>query len=185
MSPVSPTSAAVVLAAALIAAVTDVWKFKVYNALTLPLLVSGLLVRAGGGWAELSDGLLGALFGFGVLIVFYVLGGMGAGDVKFLAGLGAWLGMPATYHVFVAGTLMAGGYALALVLLRGRPRETWARLQVVWHHLLTLSRHLSGDDRVEAEADRPGRRHRLVPYAAMTALGLAATLAWGWAKAAS
>src|SRR4051812_45954857 len=82
------TAFSVVLCAALIAAVTDVWKFKVHNALTLPLLLSGLVYHAVvGGMDGFSDSLLGALFGFGVLIVFYAMGGMGAGDVKFMAGI--------------------------------------------------------------------------------------------------
>ena len=38
-----PPPVYVVLAASVLAALTDVWKFKVHNYLTLPLLVSGLL----------------------------------------------------------------------------------------------------------------------------------------------
>jgi len=76
----------VVLVAAFVAAATDIWKFKVYNVLTLPLLVSGLLYHAFR--AELADSLLGVLFGFAALIVLYIIGGMGAGDVKHGSGGG-------------------------------------------------------------------------------------------------
>jgi len=55
----------IVLLAAFVAAVTDIWKFKVYNALTLPLLVSGLLYH--GFRAELTDSLVGIMFGFAAL----------------------------------------------------------------------------------------------------------------------
>ena len=40
-------------------------------------------------WPGLTDGLLGMVLGFGLLVLFYVKGGMGAGDVKALAALGA------------------------------------------------------------------------------------------------
>ena len=44
------------------------------------------------GLSGLGDGFLGMLLGFACLILPYLWGGMGAGDVKALAALGAWLG---------------------------------------------------------------------------------------------
>src|SRR5262249_6687453 len=111
------TPIVVVLAAALIAAATDIWKFKVYNALTLPLLLSGLLYH--GLRSELLDSLVGVLFGFAALVLLYVIGGMGAGDVKLMAAIGAWLGMPFTFYVFIASSLAAGAYALLLMAVSG------------------------------------------------------------------
>src|SRR5207248_19483 len=97
-----PVAITVVLTASAVAAVTDVWKFKVYNALTLPLVLSGLLYHAVvGGWAGLLGSLLGCLFGFAILFAFFLMGGMGAGDVKLMAAIGAWLGVPATFAVFL------------------------------------------------------------------------------------
>src|SRR5438045_221996 len=76
---------AVVWIAALAAAVLDGWKFKIYTAVTLPLLASGLLYHGVlGGPTEFAGSLLGLVFGFGILIGFYVMGGMGAGDVKLM-----------------------------------------------------------------------------------------------------
>ncbi len=167
---------AVVLAAVLIAAATDVWKFKVYNALTLPLLASGVLYHAFR--SELGDSLLGVLFGFGALIVFYILGGMGAGDVKLMAAVGAWLGMPLTYYVFVASSLAAGLFALGLVVLNGRLRETIVNFQIIWLRIAAVARYLGSDDKVELEVRRSDRRDRIVPFAAMVAIGLVTTLLW-------
>jgi len=166
----------VVLVAALIAAATDVWKFRVYNALTLPLLASGLLYHGFRG--EIADSLLGVLFGFAALIVLYIVGGMGAGDVKLMAAVGAWLGMPMTFYVFIASSLAAGVYAIGLIVWTGRVSETVVNLQLMWLRLASVGRYLGGEDRVESEVQRDDRRRRIIPFAAMVAIGLIATLLW-------
>jgi len=175
----NPVPIAVVLTAALIAAVTDVWKFKVYNLLTFPLLVSGLLYHAiHGGGPGLSGSLLGALVGFGLMILLYAMGGMGAGDVKFVTALGAWLGLPLTLYVVMAGCIAAGVYAAVLLVTAASLRETLLNIQILWLRLACLGRHLGAEDRVEAEVQRTDRRRRLIPFSAMIALGLIATVVW-------
>jgi len=166
----------VVLVAALVAAATDIWKFKVYNVLTLPLLVSGLLYHAFR--AELADSLLGVLFGFAALIVLYIIGGMGAGDVKLMAAVGAWLGMPLTFYVFIASSLAAGVYSIGLVVWTGQVGETAVNLQILWLRLASVGRYLGSEDKVESEVRRSDRRKRIIPFAAMVAIGLVATLIW-------
>jgi prepilin peptidase CpaA len=178
---VFPIPICVVLAAVLVTAVTDLWKFKIHNVLTLPLLASGLLYHAvAEGTPGFAASLLGALFGFGLLIVLYILGGMGAGDVKLMAGVGAWLGLPLTFYVFLASSLAAGVYALVIILAYRRTGETWVNLQIAWHRLAALGRYLGAEDRVETEVARPDRRGRIIPFAAMMALGILGLLAWMW-----
>jgi len=69
------------------------------DSLTLPLLWLGLLFNLGGVFASLPDAIIGAMAGYGVLWAVYWLfklatgkDGMGFGDFKLLAALGAWLG---------------------------------------------------------------------------------------------
>ena len=152
----------------LVAAATDLWRFKVYNLLTLPTLTLGLVVAAThGGWPGLQASLLGAGFGFGILLALHALGGVGAGDVKLLAALGAWLGLIWTVHVFIASALAAGVYAVVLVLVQR------GVLGVVIEFLLA-----SGPADLAAEVQRPDRRRRLVPFAAMTCVGFFVVLGW-------
>jgi prepilin peptidase CpaA len=179
VSVLAPFPAIVVLVATLIAAIFDVWKYKVYNALTLPLLLSGLLYHgAFGGWAGLADSGLGMLFGFAVLLLFYSMGGMGAGDVKLMAAIGAWLGMPLTFYVFIASALAGGVYAVSLLVLAGGIQEAVINMHILWLRMRAFSRHLGSDDRVEFEVKRDDRRKRLIPFAAMVAIGVVSTYLW-------
>jgi prepilin peptidase CpaA len=171
----------VVVLAVIVTAATDVWKFKVHNLLTVPLLASGLIYHSiVGGAAGFTLSLLGALCGFGLLIALYLKGGMGAGDVKLMAGVGAWMGAGLTFYVFIASSLAAGVYALLVIVLYGRTGEIWIHLKIAWYRISAVGRHLGAEDCVETEVIREDRRGRIIPFAAMIAFGVLATLAWQW-----
>jgi prepilin peptidase CpaA len=176
-----PFPSAVIVATASVAAVTDLWKFKVYNALTVPVLLSGLVYHGiVGGWSGLGLSLLGMLCGFGVLFFFFLLGGYGGGDVKLLAATGAWLGAEATLYIFLASSIAAAIYALALVVYYGKLGEVWLRFKIIGHRFLAMGRHLSTDDGLCVEENRIDRR-RAVPFAAMMCIGVIVTLVIWWA----
>lgn len=174
--------ALVVLAASCLAAVTDVWRFKVYNALTFPLLGSGLIYHAVvGGTIGLSESFTGLLFGFGVLLIPYMLGAMGAGDVKFVAAVGAWLGLEPMVSILVIGCLATGLYALGVMVYHGGYRQAWVNLQLAFMRVALIGKHFGADDDVEtvqAMAKHDDRRQRLVPFSAMITVGVIATYVW-------
>jgi Flp pilus assembly protein protease CpaA len=165
--------------ATLAASATDLWKFKVYNALTFPTLALGLAASAWlGGWDGLFASLLGAGLGLGLLVIFFAAGGVGAGDVKLLMAVGAWLGPFLTYQVFVASAFAAGLYAVVLVLTRGGPMALVTEVVLIGTSLGRLGSTTRTPVSIEAEVRRPDRRRRLVPFAAMTCVGFFATMAW-------
>ena len=104
-----------------IAAVTDVRRGIIPNAVTLPLLALGAMVHGiaagpvGLGWA-----LVGALVTGLVPYLAFRAGGMGGGDVKLFAGLGAVLGAAAGLEVVFAATVVAAVQALVMLAVRGR-----------------------------------------------------------------
>ncbi|MCH8039719.1 MAG: prepilin peptidase [Nitrospinae bacterium] len=107
-------------AVVLLAAVTDLRWHKIPNALTLPTMVVGMLGHT------LADGLGGFLFSFGglvlglgVLLGFYALGGMAAGDVKLLGAVGAILGPVEVFLVFLMTAVLGGLYALGVMVHQG------------------------------------------------------------------
>ena len=62
---------------------------------------------------------VGAALGFALLIGPYAVGGVGAGDVKALMALGAWLGPPTTLGAAVWALIAAGAFGLLLLAFRG------------------------------------------------------------------
>ena len=165
--------------ATLVASATDLWKFKIYNVLTIPMLLTGLCVSTAlGGWTGLGSSLLGAGLGFGLLVVFFAVGGVGPGDVKLLTAVGAWLGPFLTFQVFVAMAIFGGLYAVAIVLRREGVLGLAVELIEAQDRVFRPGSWKRPASEIEDEVKRPDRRRRLVPYAAMTCLGFFATMAW-------
>src|SRR5262249_25892211 len=124
--------------------------------------------------------LVGAIFGFTVLGVLYCMGGMGGGDVKLLAAIGAWLLLPVTFWLLVASALAAGAYALIVIVPFGRFNQTWVTLRIIYYRVTAVARHLGADDNVEMAVGQNDRRTRVIPFAAMVAVGLFTLLAIAW-----
>jgi prepilin peptidase CpaA len=108
-------------AVASLAAVLDVRWRRIPNWLTLTALVAGLLIqvlRAG------PDGILvglgGAALGMGVLLPFYMIHTVGAGDVKLLGALGALVGPQALVSIAIYGALVGGAISIVMLGRRGR-----------------------------------------------------------------
>src|SRR6185437_14183974 len=108
-----------VVAFTLCAAAIDVRTRKIPNWLTVPFCVAGiafnLIWRQ---WAGLQDSLLGFAAGFAIMFVLLLIGGGGAGDLKLMAALGAWLGPRQIVLVFLLSTLVV--MVMSAFILAGR-----------------------------------------------------------------
>jgi len=73
----------------IVAAVIDGFELRVPNWITFPFILSGWGYSFGAyGWEGLLWSLGGTLLGMSILMLFYAIGGMGAGDVKLMGGVG-------------------------------------------------------------------------------------------------
>ncbi len=113
-----------VLTLALVATVTDLLYNKIYNWLTLPGIVLGLMAGAYfHGWM----GLLHSFLGVGAALLLYgwmfAIRVMGAGDVKLLMAMGALGGGIFVIDVAIFGILVGGVMALGILIFKGRIRE--------------------------------------------------------------
>jgi prepilin peptidase CpaA len=165
----------VVAVAAWIAVIAATWDLKwrrIPNTLTMPAVISGIALHSvQSGREGLVSSLLGMAIGGGLLLVFYIFGGMGAGDVKLMAGIGALTGyrlvLPVLFLIGVAGGIMAVGKLAA----RFADRQRIKRAE------LTDSAAGANLGQV-AERDRPGGglMKETMPYGVAIAAGTLASL---------
>jgi prepilin peptidase CpaA len=110
----------------LAAAIEDIFHRRISNWIPLTAFAAGLCALAfERGWHGILSALAGACGGFIVFFVFYWLGGMGGGDVKLMAGLGAVVGM----ERLMAATLwtaVCGGLLAAVCVAVSMLRKAWA-----------------------------------------------------------
>ncbi|WP_246943558.1 A24 family peptidase [Bacillus pinisoli] len=103
----------------LICLITDLKNRKIYNNVIFPsLLLTFILHFIFDGWSGLGFSLLGFIVGFSILLIPYFLGGMGAGDVKLLALIGAIKGMQFVLITSVYMALLGGVIALFVLFFR-------------------------------------------------------------------
>jgi len=117
--PTVPAWAATAVAATTVLAVdADFRSRTIPNRLTLTALLAALVCHSlTGGPQGFAAAASGALAGGGILLVGWLLGWMGAGDVKLMAAVGAWLGWPASLTATLAA-LLAGGVIALMVAAR-------------------------------------------------------------------
>jgi len=111
-----------------IASLIDIRSFRIPNWLTYSTLAVGIsyftIVR---GYEGLLFSLAGAAAGFALLILPYIIGGAGAGDVKLMGVVGSFLGAQGVVMVFLISCILAGIYALILISSKGTLIDTLKR----------------------------------------------------------
>lgn len=163
----------VVSIVSLLACVTDLKSFRIPNYITAPLAASGIVFHGVFyGSAGLQNSIFGLLFGFFSLMLLYLIGGMGAGDVKLLAAVGAWLGVPTIVYVFIVAAVTGSLYSFALLVAQGRLTSAVTTVRVVFRQLVVVGKHLGSEERIESVVKREDRHKRLVPFAVMIAIGV-------------
>jgi len=155
----------------LAACLTDLRWRRIPNVLTLGSAAAALLVHgAMGGTAGLGRAAAGWAVGLVLFLPIFALRGIGGGDVKLLAALGAWIGpMPAVW--LALWTALAGGvFAVVVAGMRGytgqAARNVWGMLS--YWRVMGLQPHPG----VTLESS-PGPR---LPYSLPIAAGLGLTL---------
>jgi len=118
-----------------IACVSDLRTRRIPNVLTLSAAVGALLFHLiTGGWSAAGWSLAGLALGALLFLPMFALRGMGAGDVKLLAAVGAWLG-PGQVAIVALATSIAGGIlALIVALSYGYLRKALSNLALLLTH---------------------------------------------------
>jgi prepilin peptidase CpaA len=144
------------------ACIDDLSRRQISNWIPCSAFAGGVILQSvQHGWRGCGSALLGAVAGAGVFLVFYLLGGMGGGDVKLMAGFGALLGVK---QLLVAALWTAGcGGVMALAVIATRAiRNLW----------VSKTRARAGHPDAEPVAVPPDRRTDSIPYAPAIAAGV-------------
>jgi prepilin peptidase CpaA len=152
---------------------TDTLRSRIPNWAVTGLIIAGfglqIVLKGTSGFISAGEGLL---LGLLLLLGPYIMGGMGAGDVKALAALGSLLGPADTLQVFLYAGLFGGAMALMHYAMAGRLLEKIRKWGIALLLFSTTRKtiHLPQPDIVEKLR---------YPYAAAFAFGYYGYLAWG------
>lgn len=159
----------------IVAAAIDGWKLKVPNWITLPLVVGGWVYSTVCfGWEGLAWSTGGTVVGLGLLMPAYAIGGMGAGDVKLLAGVGAWIWGTDTLYAFCVSAIVGGIIAVAMVLCRRDWHHHWYQFWAITNEILEVR----DPEALSATAAQRKSAMLLLPYGIPIAIGSIAYFLW-------
>jgi len=147
----------------------DARDHRIPNPLCLGLILSGLGMHAAlHGWAGVSHSLGGAATGFGLLFVLWLMHAMGAGDVKYMAGVGAWLGPQMTIGAVIVGVLFGGLISVGIIVYQ----RAWSRVATNMGLLLVkLTSVRTAFGEFASARQLSGHGKAAVPYAIPLTLG--------------
>jgi prepilin peptidase CpaA len=136
------------------AIVDDLARRRIANWIPAFAFLAGVTLQSvQNGWRGAGSALLGTATGAAVFLIFYLLGGMGGGDVKLMAGFGAVLGAKQLLEAAL-WTAGCGGVMALLVISAGYLRQ--------------LLKKRTG----EVVAEKSTRRADSIPYAPAIAAGV-------------
>lgn len=166
----------VLLCTVLAAGLYDLRCRRIPNWLNLSAMSLGLAVNL---LLFAGHGVVVALLGIGcsllVYIPLYLVRGMGAGDVKLMAAVGAITGPREWFGIFLATAILGGAVSLLYVWYRKRFHETFWNLTAIITELLHLRAPVMRDTRLDIRHDAALR----MPHGALIAVGAVTFLVFG------
>ncbi|OPY55954.1 MAG: Type IV leader peptidase family protein [Pelotomaculum sp. PtaU1.Bin035] len=156
----------ILLIVTVICILTDLANRRIYNIVLLPAvtLAIGYHLYAGG-LPEVFFSLEGLILGIVLLLIPYLMGGIGAGDVKFLATIGVLKGPSFIFTTFLAGAIAGGILAVYYLVRNKKLLFTLKKLFFPFLHGYGLIQNYSADSEVEQSST--------IPYGAAIAIGSA------------
>src|SRR5687768_9928709 len=168
-----------VLAMLVIAAATDLHARRIPNSLTFSMILSGIAVNAAAvGPASGLQSLLGFAAGFALMLVLFALGALRGGDVKLMAGIGAWMGPEVVLKVFIVQAVIGAVIVLAQALAQRRGRILARNTAVLAMNLAHVGdvgvEHVKQTAQASRSVDKP------LPYAVPVLLAMMVLVARSW-----
>ena len=155
---------------------TDIRERVILNALTYPAMLAGLVLSLLQGGTAFLTSAGGVLLGIGAFYPLFRAGGMGMGDLKLLAAIGALKGFPFLASAMVDTALAGGVLAIAVTSYRGTLRDTLRRSISIL--LRPVAPRTAGRRRPFSISG--AARGDAIPYGVAIAAGTFASWWWRW-----
>lgn len=144
-----------------IATIIDLRTFKIPNLVTLPAVAGAIAYYTGmHGFSGLLFSLAGLGTGLLLLLIPYLMGGIGGGDVKLMGTVGAFLGAKATLFAFLFIGVIGGVYALMTMVRHRHLFKGFLKNQQATLYNLLLTRKFTPDANA-LRANRPRLKYGL------------------------
>ncbi len=166
---------------AVVAAYIDGKELRVPNKLTFPMIIAGWAWSSifygmnGEGWyMGLAWSLAGTAVGIATLLPAYSIGGMGAGDVKMMAAIGAWVHCTITFYSFCVGAIVGAILAVIMILMSGEAKKHYNQFFFILNEIQVVR---NPEALAEIAAERKSSM-KLLPYGIPLAIGTVLYFAW-------
>lgn len=165
----------------IVAAYIDGKQLKVPNAITFPMIIAGWLystiayAMAGEAWyTGLGWSLAGTAVGLACLYPFYMIGGMGAGDVKMLAAIGAWVHCSDTFYAFCLTTIIGAALSVLMIVFSKSAQKHYNQFFLILNEITSIR----DPEKLSEIAKERKSSMRLLPYGIPIAIGTILHFAW-------
>jgi prepilin peptidase CpaA len=147
------------------AIIDDLARRRIANWIPCSAFLAGVALQSlQNGWRGAGSALLGTVTGAAVFLIFYLLGGMGGGDVKLMAGFGAVLGVKTLLEAAL-WTAGCGGVMALLAISAGYLRQLWKKRSSAAIEAAVGEVDSAGEGKEKRKADS-------IPYAPAIAMGV-------------
>lgn len=151
---------------AVIAAGFDLYCRRIPNWLTASTLICGIVIHLTiSGWSGVLIAGAGGMIAGLIFFIFFLLGGMGAGDVKLITALGVVIGINYTPPLLLFTALAGGVSAVLMIAAQGRGMESVRNLGRLFYHFL------ANGPREHPELNLQSNTSLKMPYAVPIAVG--------------
>ena len=165
----------------IVAAYIDGKELRVPNTLTYPMIIAGWIYSmiaygmAGEGWyVGLGWSLAGTAVGLATLLPAYAIGGMGAGDVKMMAAIGAWVYCETTFYAFCVSAIVGAVLAVIMILSAKQTTKHANQFMFILNEIMTVR----NPETLATIATERKSSMRLLPYGIPIAIGTVIYFGW-------
>lgn len=170
----------ILVALVLTAAIWDLKSRRIPNWLSLAGIISGIALNSFlYGLTGLKESLEGMATAFGVYFLLYLVRAMGAGDVKLMAAVGAFVGPGNWFMIFLITAVIGGVIALTVLLFRKRLRKTFDNVFFIIAEMMHFRAPYLGREELSVKSQKAFT----LPHGAVIGLGCLVFISWPFVSA--